>query len=198
VATTTSCSRCSRWQHNRLAVVAVTESINIMCRTVRDRVSGATATSCRRCSTLRSLQNHIIIESAAAATVTIEIMRRTVREILWGYHDELLTSLATLDPALAAKTFISMVPNVTSKAVALARPRTVMSTGAQSDARMCIWPISHTLARCARLRGRACLSEGQPRAEVMSRFSDTERACNCCALACAHARWSISAALHHI
>jgi hypothetical protein len=53
---------------------------------------------------------------------------RTVDELLFGYEDELLASLANVVPSLASRSFVALLPNMTSRTAALAVPRSVMST----------------------------------------------------------------------
>ena len=53
---------------------------------------------------------------------------RTVKELLWGYEDELLTSLSHLLPTLQERAWVRLLPNMTSAAEALALPRNIMRT----------------------------------------------------------------------
>jgi CD36 family len=55
-----------------------------------------------------------------------------VQELLFGYEDELIGSLATIVPSLRTKATFSLVPNITSAAAARAIPRNVMDTGLRS------------------------------------------------------------------
>ena len=56
-------------------------------------------------------------------------MRRSATELLVGYEDELLATLARLVPTLSAKVSFHLVDNMTDISLALENPRTVMQSG---------------------------------------------------------------------
>ena len=57
-------------------------------------------------------------------------MRRTAAELLFGYEDEILASLARVLPTLALRTTFRLVENMTDPDAAAQQPHTVMDTGA--------------------------------------------------------------------
>ena len=88
----------------------------------------ARACACSACPFPRACRtfNHVGYRKLGACTC------RRVRDLLFGYHDELLSTLATVVPSLAPKTWVSMVPNMTGPGEARALAHNVFATTADS------------------------------------------------------------------
>lgn len=118
----------ARWAPVRCTLAKPTRrsSRSTACRTVREVLFGANDRAA--CASAESRKVFTAVPKTPARTC------RSVRELLFGYQDELLERLAALLPSLRDKAFVSMLPNMTSRATALAIPRNVMATGVRGAA----------------------------------------------------------------